>query len=139
MCNEFYIGESGKSARIRITQHIRAIINFKPYVKYTNEVGYHFNLKNHNYKRDFQFFIFKCNVYTKIDRLSIETDLIHLVNMFMWYIFLCLDTFMYPSSIYFNTSKKMFKNSNLLKIYQYLVIEINISIEMYLQYISKLF
>ena len=82
MCNEFYIGESGKSARIRITQHIRAIINFKPYEKYTNEVGYHFNLKNHNYKRDFQFFIFKCNVYTKIDRLSIETDLIHLVNMF---------------------------------------------------------
>ena len=47
-CEEFYIGQSSKSVKIRIGQHIRAIKNFKPFLNYTNEVGYHFNLSGHN-------------------------------------------------------------------------------------------
>ena len=82
LCNHFYIGQSEKSARIRLKQHIRAIIKFKPYVHYTNEVGYHFNLKGHNYLRDFQFFIFKDKGKKKKERLSIENDIIHIFNSF---------------------------------------------------------
>jgi hypothetical protein len=44
LCNEYYVGHTEKSARIRLKQHIRAIIKFKPYIHYTNEVGHHFNL-----------------------------------------------------------------------------------------------
>ena len=82
LCQEFYIGQSSKNARIRINQHIRSIMNFKPYVNYTSEVGHHFNLKGHNFKRDFQYFVFKDNISDKHSRLSIENDLIHIVQQF---------------------------------------------------------
>jgi predicted GIY-YIG superfamily endonuclease len=82
LCNEFYIGQSEKSARIRLKQHIRAIVKFKPFIRYTNEVGYHFNLKGHNYLRDFEFFIFKDKIKKKKYRLSVENDIIHIVNNF---------------------------------------------------------
>ena len=81
-CNIFYVGQSSKSARVRINQHIKAIINFKPFVNNTNEVGYHFNLKGHNYKRDFRFFIFNDKIIDKFKRLSIETDLINIIQVF---------------------------------------------------------
>ena len=82
LCQEFYIGQSSQTARLRISQHIRSIIKFKPYINETSEVGYHFNLKGHNFQRDFQYFIFKDNIRDKYDRLSIENDLIHIVKSF---------------------------------------------------------
>ena len=82
LCNEFYIGQSQKLVKIRIKQHLQAILNFKPYIKYTNEVGYHFNLKGHKYIRDFQFYVFKCDIEDVKERLSVETDLIHLFKDF---------------------------------------------------------
>jgi len=82
LCNEYYVDHTEKSARIRLKQHIRAIIKFKPYIHYTNEVGYHFNLKGHNYIRDFQFSIFKDNLKKKKNRLSVETDVIHIIKRF---------------------------------------------------------
>ena len=82
LCNEYYVGHTEKSARIRLKQHIRAIIKFKPYIHYTNEVGHHFNLYGHDYIRDFQFSIFKDNLKNKKNRLSVETDVIHIIKNF---------------------------------------------------------
>ena len=45
---------------------------------HTCEVGYHFFLKYHNYRRDFKFYVLKNNIIDKKDRLSIETDLMHI-------------------------------------------------------------
>ena len=82
LCNSFYIGQSSKTARIRISQHIQAIIKFKPYINFTSEVGCHFNLKGHNFKRDFCFFIFKDGIDNIKERLSNETNLIHIFERF---------------------------------------------------------
>ncbi len=77
-CNMFYIGQTSKSARVRLNQHLYAIKKFIPFLHLTNEVGLHFNLRYHNYKDHFRFFIFKDNVKLLEDRLSIEKDLINL-------------------------------------------------------------
>ena len=61
-------------------EHINDIKNFIPFVKFTSEVGLHFNLKNHNYKNNLQFYVFKKNLINLEDRLSVETDLIHLIK-----------------------------------------------------------
>ena len=82
LCNHFYVGQTSKSARVRLNQHLNAILKFKPFVHYTNEVGQHFNLKGHNYLRDFRFYIFTDNIQDTHRRLSIETDLIHIIQMF---------------------------------------------------------
>ena len=82
LCNDYYVGHTEKSARIRLKQHIRAIVNFKPYTHYTNEVGHHFNLNGHNYIKDFSFSIFKDNLKNKKNRLSVETDIIHIIKNF---------------------------------------------------------
>jgi hypothetical protein len=60
--------------------NLRAIKSFKPYLKPTTEVGYHFNLKGHSTKKHFKIAIFKSNVQDVKERLSIEIDLIHLID-----------------------------------------------------------
>ena len=77
----YYIGESGNSASTRIDQHISAIRRFLPYLNYTSEVGYHFNLKGHIIKHHFRFAIFIDKIYDKEHRLSIEADLINIFHM----------------------------------------------------------
>jgi hypothetical protein len=77
-----YIGQTNKSARVRLNKHLYAIKKFVPYLHIKNEVGLHFNLPYHNFKDHFRFFIFKENVKLLVDRLSIEKDLI---NLFMYF------------------------------------------------------
>ena len=40
----------------------------------------HFNLRKHNYKKHFSFYLFKKDIEDLKQRLSIETDLIHLIK-----------------------------------------------------------
>lgn len=77
LCNIYYIGQT-KNAKCRMSQHIRAIKTFIPYLNLTSEVGHHFNLKGHKIETHFEFLIFKDKVDLLEDRLSIEKDLIHL-------------------------------------------------------------
>ena len=60
-CNEYYIGQTGRTVHDRIREHIYCIKNKKIY----SEVAVHFNLNNHNYVNHFEFFIFKSNILLK--------------------------------------------------------------------------
>ena len=79
-CNCFYIGQA-KSFEKRFEQHKRDIITFIPYYNVTSEVGLHFNLKNHDYKKDLKFCIFNKDLNILDDRLSIETDMINIFKL----------------------------------------------------------
>ncbi len=81
LCNVFYIGETGKSAKLRIFQHIKNILNFVPFERST-EVAEHFNIRNHRIQRDFNFSIFDRDIFEKKDRLDCETDVRHIIEMF---------------------------------------------------------
>ncbi len=81
-CKYFYIGETGKSAKVRIGQHLNNIKNFQPYIKVKSEIAEHFNLKGHNTNSDFRFCIFKDHLYNKIDRTSAEADLMNIIRLF---------------------------------------------------------
>ena len=80
LCNLFYIGETSQSLKKRMSQHIYCIKNFYPFIKITNEVGDHFNRKNHNFQIHFKVAVFKSDIISKDDRLSIENDLIQIIN-----------------------------------------------------------
>ena len=78
LCTDvFYIGESGRSVKQRISEHIRDIKNFKAYYNFKN-VSFHFNLLGHNYLHHFSFFIFIKNCMDKNIRLYFETLLIYI-------------------------------------------------------------
>ena len=79
-CDVFYVGQTKRSASARLKEHIKDIKKFVPFINLTSEVGFHFNLRNHNYKNHLQFYIFKKDVLNLEDRLSIETDIIHLIK-----------------------------------------------------------
>jgi hypothetical protein len=85
LCNAYYIGHSSKSAKIRIQQHIYNIKNCIPYTKNISCVALHFNLKNHNYKKNFSFYIFDSNL-TLIERLNFESFFINLFKKCNFYI-----------------------------------------------------
>jgi hypothetical protein len=82
LCNDFYIGETGNTIKKRISSHLTSIKQFKPFLKYTSEVGEHFNLRYHNYLKHFRFAIFKNDINSKNDRLEIENNLINLFIKF---------------------------------------------------------
>jgi hypothetical protein len=81
LCNKFYVGESGKTAKIRIAQHLYNINSFKPFNN-TTEIGFHFNLRGHNLIQHFRFAVIVKNIESKESRLSIETDLIYIIERF---------------------------------------------------------
>ena len=82
-CNLFYIGESYRSAKIRILEHLKSIKKFKDnlgkslcnYYK-CSEVSIHFNIIGHKIE-DFYFYLFKSNLNSDLIRKSTETDLIN--------------------------------------------------------------
>ena len=75
--NVYYIGESGRTVKERIAEHINSIKNFKPYYSFKN-VAYHFNLQGHNYLHHFTFFIFIKNCDDVFLRRMYEKQLIYI-------------------------------------------------------------
>jgi hypothetical protein len=85
ICNCFYIGESIRSVKDRISEHIRNIKKFKKniirsLINNNSEVAEHFNLKNHSLD-NFKFIIFEKGVINNEIRKSIETDLINIFKL----------------------------------------------------------
>ncbi len=74
----FYIGETERKVSVRIREHLRDIINFKPYCQYNSVVAYHFNLKEHILNRDFKFYIVQNELKIKKIRQDFENSLVHL-------------------------------------------------------------
>jgi hypothetical protein len=76
-CNSIYVGQTGKSAKVRLSQHLNDIKRFIPFKDRNSCVATHFNIKGHNCKENLLFFIFKKDLEDK-NRLNLETQIIHL-------------------------------------------------------------
>jgi len=77
-CSAFYVGQT-MCIKDRIYNHIYNIKNFTPYVSSDFKcVSIHFNLKHHNFRNHFSFFIIKTNMNELEARLNIESFLINL-------------------------------------------------------------
>ena len=76
-CNSVYVGQTGKSAKVRLSQHLNDIKRFIPFKDRNSCVATHFNIKGHNCKENFLFFIFKKDLEDQ-NRLNLETQIIHL-------------------------------------------------------------
>ena len=74
----FYIGESGKTVKKRISAHINKIKNFVPFSYHNTNVSKHFNLIGHNYLHHFRFFIFIKNCDDKSIRRNYENQLLNI-------------------------------------------------------------
>ena len=77
-CNVFYIGQTGRQFSRRFREHVNNITRFKFIVQENTELSIHFNKSKHNLYNDLKFLIFKNNLSNLNDRLSSETDLIHI-------------------------------------------------------------
>ena len=82
LCNVFYIGQSGNSIKLRISQHLKTIKYFQPFINYTSEIGYHFNLRGHSINDHFRFSVFRSNLDNDKIRFSIESDIINIFHYF---------------------------------------------------------
>ncbi len=80
-CKYFYVGETQNTAKIRINQHLNNIKNFTPYVNVKSEIAEHFNQKGHILINDFRFCIFKKGLFSKMERTSIEADIMNIIKM----------------------------------------------------------
>ena len=81
LCKDvFYIGQSGRTIKDRLLEHLRDIKNFKPFYNYKN-VSFHFNLLGHNYLDHFSFFIIINNVDDKYTRIYFERFMIYIFNL----------------------------------------------------------
>ena len=76
-CNTFYFGQSN-CLKDRIYNHIYDIKTFKYPFKEFKSVAVHFNLKYHDYKKHFSFFVLRKNIENLDNRLIIESFLINL-------------------------------------------------------------
>ena len=76
-CNTFYIGQS-KDIKKRIYKHLYDIKKFIPFNNNITSVSIHYNLKYHNFKNHFTFFIFKKDILNLDERLNRESFLINL-------------------------------------------------------------
>ena len=80
-CDAFYIGETGRSASKRKSEHIQDIsISILDISQYTS-VSRHFNLKGH-IEDDFKFFIYKSDFTSSYERKYTERTLIYFFKKF---------------------------------------------------------
>ena len=79
-CHAYYIGESKRSVKKRIAEHLYNIKKFKAYKKNYTSVSAHFNLKGHSCD-NFKFFVLDSDL-DHYDRLHLEKKLIHLLKLF---------------------------------------------------------
>jgi hypothetical protein len=75
-CNSFYIGQA-KKLQSRMYNHIYDIKTFLAFKK-TTSVSTHFNLKHHNFQKDFSFFVFRIDIVDLDARLNVESFLLNL-------------------------------------------------------------
>jgi hypothetical protein len=75
-CNTFYIGQS-ECLKDRMYNHIYDIKKFKYPFSEFKSVALHFNLKYHDYKKHFSFFVLRKNIENLEERLIIESFLIN--------------------------------------------------------------
>jgi hypothetical protein len=66
----------------RLDGHLSKIRCFIPFEKETSEIGFHFNLKGHNYLEHLKVFIFLSGINDDEERLDVESELIHLFLTF---------------------------------------------------------
>ena len=78
-CNVFYIGETGRTALVRIREHICNIKKFIPFEERVTSVSQHFNLKGHT-PDDFKFIIISKNLEIS-SRIFLEKKLIYLFQL----------------------------------------------------------
>lgn len=83
-CNLFYIGETSKNCKTRISQHLNSISRFKKNIvkslenfESNSEIANHFGRADHGI-HDFVFAIFKSNLFDDSIRKSVEAELINL-------------------------------------------------------------
>ena len=76
-CNYFYIGQTSRSIKERIKEHLYAINKFIPYFKNFHATSIHFNLKGHTIN-DFSFFVYSKNLTEDTKRCHIESKLIEI-------------------------------------------------------------
>ena len=76
-CNTFYIGQS-IDIKKRIYKHLYDIKTFIPFSDGITSVSIHFNLKYHDYKHHFSFFVLKKDIVNLEERLNRESFLINL-------------------------------------------------------------
>ena len=72
-----YVGESERSAVIRLNEHIFDSI---PYIKDSSPVAIHFNSKGHNKIEDLEFYIITENLIDENIRKYWESQYIHLIK-----------------------------------------------------------
>ena len=84
-CNEYYIGETERSANTRFSEHIYAINSFKYNISRSisnldtkSEVAVHFNRRGHSLINDLSFSVFTKDILNLVERKSIESDLINI-------------------------------------------------------------
>jgi hypothetical protein len=78
-CNYFYIGESSRTVKERLNEHVYYIKSFIPYIKNFKSTSIHFNLKGHNLS-DFSFYIFSKDLVDDTYRFHIEAKLIYIMK-----------------------------------------------------------
>jgi hypothetical protein len=81
-CNLFYIGESGRSAKVRLSEHLNNIDNYIKFGSHLTEVSSHFGQHNHDKNKDISFSILRKDVSDTFKRKSIEADLINVFKSF---------------------------------------------------------
>ena len=73
-CNAYYIGQSYRTVRERLNEHIYSINNFIPYIKNISSTSIHFNLLNHSLD-DFTFYIMYKDIFDDDLRIHVESKL----------------------------------------------------------------
>ncbi len=79
-CNVYYIGQTSRKFSIRFKEHVINICKFKDLIICNTELSIHFNKSKHNLYSDLRFLLFKDELSDLNDRLSTETDLIHILK-----------------------------------------------------------
>ena len=84
-CKAFYIGESSKTVKERISQHLNDISRFKKNLDISlgnfdscSPLATHFSDLNHDIDKDFNFVIFNKDFKEDLIRKSVESDLINI-------------------------------------------------------------
>ena len=75
-CNSFYIGETSRTVKDRISEHLGDINYFRPYEKRVTPISKHFNLFDHSLS-NFSFVVFDKDLDDDL-RLNLEAQLIQL-------------------------------------------------------------